>query len=81
MALDVDRDDFLVGCFVASLDTVKNSLPLNSLCDIYDYTAVEDVNYPEFDPNAASQKMPAKEAATPPKADRTMSNMSTPTKR
>ena len=64
-------------------DAVKNSLPLNSMCDIYEYTAVEDVNYPEFDPDAASQKMPSKqttskEVATPPKASGNMSEMSTP---
>eukprot|EP00956_Cyclotella_meneghiniana_P036427 scaffold125722_cov23-Cyclotella_meneghiniana.AAC.3 len=64
-------------------DAVKMSLNLNSSCDIFDYTAVEDVDYPDFDPNAASQKMPAKETTskevtTPPKADRPMSQMSTP---
>eukprot|EP00956_Cyclotella_meneghiniana_P029926 scaffold74123_cov36-Cyclotella_meneghiniana.AAC.1 len=64
-------------------DAVKKSLLLNDLCDIYDYTAVEDVDYPKFDPDAASQKMPSKQTtpksvATPPKANGTMSEMSTP---
>eukprot|EP00956_Cyclotella_meneghiniana_P013742 scaffold20111_cov46-Cyclotella_meneghiniana.AAC.4 len=64
-------------------DAAKKSLSLNDLCDIYEYTAVEDVDYPEFDPDAASQKMPSKqttskEVATPPKANGNMSEMSTP---
>ena len=64
-------------------DAAKKSLSLNDLCDIYDYTAVEDVDYPEFDPNAASQKIPSKqttskEVATPPKANGNLSQTSTP---
>ena len=64
-------------------DAVKKSLSLNDLCDIYEYTAVEDVDYPEFDPDAASQKMPSKQTtskdvATPPKANGNLSQTSTP---
>ena len=64
-------------------DAVRKSLLLNDLCDIYEYTAVEDVDYPEFDPDAASQKMPSKQTtskqvATPPKANGNLSQTSTP---
>ena len=90
MALQFHKNDYrlisqLMPAYLAieDWDAVKNSLPLNSMCDIYEYTAVEDVNYPEFDPDAASQKMPSKqttskEVATPPKANGNMSEMSTP---